>query len=448
MLNFRFFNFLYIFTIILFYNFAITLYLFWVQWYCHYNHYAMRKFYIPIAIAATVALWGCKESGHNHSHENEGADNHSHIESHEHSHDHHGHSHGDGHNHPHAVIEDDENVVVFTHKQSENANLKVRKIEYAPFANIIKCSGDVISSPSDAIYIVAPTSGVISFGNPFPVDGSYVSKGKALFSISSSNLQDGDVAYRTKIAFEKAKKDYERALSLLDDKIVSEKDFTDIKVEYENAKAAYEAINGNDGKGSVVAAPGDGYISQIAVNNGDYVTTGQTIAMISQNKSLLLRANIEHEDFTHLPEIESANFKLPMDDKLYKLSEMKGKVLSYGKYITHGENYIPVTFEFENKYNLIPGSYANIYILTTTKENSLAIPENAICEEEGLYYVYVALDCEHFRKTEIEIAENNGEAVRVVKGLNSGDLVVIEGVHQLKAASRKSVIPEGHSHSH
>lgn len=407
----------------------------------------MRKFYIPIAIAATVALWGCKESGHNHSQENESVDNHTHIESHEHKHDHdHGHDHG--HNHPHAVIEDDENVVVFSHKQSENANLKVRKIEYAPFANVIKCSGDVISSPNDAIYIVAPTSGVILFGNPFPVDGSYVSKGKTLFSISSSNIQDGDIAYRTKIAYEKATKDYQRALSLIEDKIISEKEFADINVEYENAKAAYEAINGNGGNGSQIAAPTDGYISQIMVNNGDFVSTGQPIAMISKNKTLLLRANIEHEDFTHLPEIESANFKLPMDDRLYKLSEMNGKVLAYGKYITHGENYIPVTFEFENKYNLIPGSYANIYILTSIEENAIAIPESALCEEEGLFYVYVALDCEHFLKTEIEIGEHNGDLVKVKKGLNSGDLVVISGVHQLKAASRKSVIPEGHSHSH
>ena len=406
----------------------------------------MKKFYISIAVAASVALWGCKGE-HNHAHENETTDPHSHAEAHEHEHNHE-HNHDHGHNHPHAVIEDDENVVTFTHKQSENANLRVKKIEYAPFANIIKCSGDVISSPSDAEYIVAPTTGVIMFGKPFPIDGLYVSKGKTLFSISSSNLQDGDVAYRAKIAYEDAKRDYERALSLVDDKIISQKEFSDIVVEYENAKTAYEAINGNDGSGSQVVAPNNGYISQIMVNNGDYVTTGQPIAMISENKSLLLRANIEHEDFTHLPEIESANFKLPMDERVYKLSEMNGKILAYGKYITHGENFIPVTFEFDNKYNLIPGSYANIYILTNVEENSLAVPESAICEEEGLYYVYVALDCEHFRKTEIEIGEHNGDLVKVEKGLKSGDLVVTEGVHQLKAASRKSVIPEGHSHSH
>ena len=184
------------------------------------------------------------------------------------------------------------------------------------------------------------------------------------------------------------------------------------------------------------------------VNNGDFVSMGQTITMISKNQKLLLRANIEHEDFAHLPKIKSANFRIPMMDFLYKLDEMNGNVLSYGKYITHGENYIPVTFEFDNKHNLIPGTYADIYILTNTEDEVLAVPEKALCEEQGLFYVFVALDCEHFRKTEVTIGESNGDMVRVLKGLNSGDLVVTDGVHQLKAASRKSVIPEGHSHSH
>ncbi len=402
---------------------------------------------------ASISLFSCNEEKDKHSHESEEVHNHSH-ESHEgHSHAHakeveHHEDDGHGHSHSHAAFHDDKDVVVFTHKQSENANLKVKKIEYAPFSNIIKCSGDVISSPSDAIYIVAPTSGVILFGNPYPVDGKYINGGDKLFTISSSNLQDGDVAYRAKIAYENAKRDYERAQELVKDMIISEKDFADIKVEYETAKASYEAINGVDGNGSAVIAPEGGYISQISVNNGDFVSMGQTIAMISKNKKLLLRSNIEHEDFAHLPKIRSANFKLPMIDNLYKLSDMNGKLLSYGKYITHGENYIPVTFEFDNTDNLIPGSYADIYILTDIENDVLSIPESAICEDQGLYYVFVALDCEHFRKTEITIGESNGETRRVLKGLNSGDLVVISGVHQLKAAARKSVIPEGHSHSH
>ncbi|MBO5720777.1 MAG: efflux RND transporter periplasmic adaptor subunit [Bacteroidales bacterium] len=408
----------------------------------------MKNLYFIFTLLCSVIFWGCEKSEHNHAHDEKVIHSHSHEDEEEIHKNEHAHEHNHSHEHAHSEIHKDKDVVVFSHKQSENANLRVKKIEYAPFSNIIKCSGDIVSSPSDAIYIVAPTSGVILFGSPYPVDGKHINGGDKLFTISSSNLQDGDVAYRAKIAYENAKRDYERAQELVKDKIISEKDFADIKVEYETAKAAYEAINGVDGNGSAVIAPEGGYISQISVNNGDFVSMGQTIAMISKNKELLLRADIEHEDFIHLPQIKSANFKLPFDERVYKLSDMSGRVLSYGKYITHGENFIPITFEFTNKEGLIPGSYADIYILTDIKEDALAVPESAICEEQGLYYLFVALDCEHFRKTEVTLGESNGEMVRIVKGINSGDLVVTEGVHQLKAASRKSVIPEGHSHSH
>ena len=97
---------------------------------------------------------------------------------------------------------------------------------------------------------------------------------------------------RAKIAYENAKSNYERALSLIDDKIISEKEFSEIKVEYENAKAAYDAVKGVGTNGSSVTAPADGFISQIMVNNGDFVSVGQPIAMISKNETLLLRANL------------------------------------------------------------------------------------------------------------------------------------------------------------
>lgn len=400
----------------------------------------MKNYYILFLVSVSVTLFGCKNGEHNHAHDTHvtsDAHNHSDIVAHEHDHS--------------ALGEDihnDKDVVVFSHKQADNAKLKATKIENAPFSHVIKCSGDIISSPADAFYIVAPTSGVISFGNPYPVNGKYVNGGDKLFTISSSNLQDGDVAYRSKIAYEKAKRDYERATELAKDMIVSEKELSDIKVEYENAKAAYEAVNGIDGNGSAVIAPVGGYISQILVNNGDFVNMGQTIAMISKNSKLILRAGIEHEDFTNLPKMKSANFKLPFDDTLYKLSDMNGKILSYGKYISHGENFIDVTFEFDNKYNLIPGSYADIFIISNVSENSLAVPLSAICEEEGLLFVFTRIDCEHFRKTYVVLGESNGECVEILEGVKSGDIVVTEGVHQLKAASRKSVIPAGHSHSH
>ena len=67
-------------------------------------------------------------------------------------------------------------------------------------------------------------------------------KGQNLLSIASNGLSEGDVAVRAKAAYEAAKQEYERMEALVADRIVSAKEFEQAKLNYANAKAAYEAV--------------------------------------------------------------------------------------------------------------------------------------------------------------------------------------------------------------
>ena len=66
----------------------------------------------------------------------------------------------------------------------------------------------------------------------------------------------------------------------------------------------------------------------------------------------------------------------------------------------------------------------------------------------GIYYVYVQIDEEGYRKQEVALGANNGKEVQIIKGLHPGDRVVTKGAYQVKLAANSSIIPEGHSHSH
>ena len=69
--------------------------------------------------------------------------------------------------------------------------------------------------------------------------------------------------------------------------------------------------------------------------------------------------------FGNISSVNDANFKMAYDNKLYKLSELNGKLLSHGK-ASEGESfYIPITFEFDYTGNIIPGSFAEIFLLST-----------------------------------------------------------------------------------
>lgn len=381
----------------------------------------------------------------------------SHTASHD-EHDHEAHEHEAGHVHDHEHEHEhtaDEHTgethageIAFKKAQAEAVGLQTRKVTPGAFTNVIKASGRVLAAQGEESTIVATVPGVVVFGKlPF-IEGTAVRKGQPILNLASSNLSEGNVAIRTQSAYEKAKKEYERMQSLIGDKIVSAKDFEQARLNYENAKTAWEAVKGKQTSDGVsVVAPQNGYLKNLLVKEGDYVSVGQPLATVTQNNRLMLRAEVSEKYYQSLPVIRSANFRTPYDDQTYQLSELHGRLLSYGKSSDANAFYIPVTFEFDNKGAIIPGSFVEIYLLTAPMENVISVPASALIEEQGIYSVFVKEHEEAYRKVSVTLGADNGKEVQILSGLNAGDEVVIEGAYQIKLASASNAIP-AHTHNH
>ena len=320
-------------------------------------------------------------------------------------------------------------------------------IQPKPFRQVIKASGEVQAAQGNESVIVANVSGVVSFQRSV-TEGMQVGKGAALMSISASQLQDGDPAERARIAYEVAKAEYDRASRLVESQIVSQKEFNSIREKYENARIAYEALVKNQTKSGVaVTAPIGGYIKNLLVKEGDYVAVGQPLATVTQNNRLFLRADVSERYYKYLNNITSANFKTPYDNHVYELDALNGRLLSYGKAAGSGSYYVPVTFSFDNKGDMIPGSFVEIYLLSKTMEDVIVLPEEALTEEQGLYFVYIQKCEESYKKQEVKLGASNGVEVQILEGLHAGDRVVVKGAYHVKLASASNALP-AHSHEH
>lgn len=423
----------------------------------------MKNIYL-LGVLCTYLLAGCagntsqgKNDEHTHTHEHEAYDHESetgHDHNHEgHDHDHEGHNHEhEGHDHGSAEAHGEEGAhageIIFKEDLAKAVGLETVVVEPGPFVDVIKTSGSVLTAQGDESVVVATVPGIVSFGNlPF-VDGTPVRKGQTLLSLASNTLSDGNYALKIKLAYETARKEYERMEQLVGDKIVSAKDFEQARLNYENAKAAYDAVGGKEtAKGVAVVSPLTGYLKNLQVKEGDYVAVGQPLATISQNSRLVLRADVSEKYYPSLPMIQSANFRTPYDNTLYKLSDLHGRLLSYGKASGTDSFYVPVTFEFDNKGAVIPGSFVEIYLLTSPMENVLSVPVSALIEEQGIYSVFIRLDEEGYKKQEVTLGANNGSEVQILSGLTPGDQVVTRGAYQIKLASASNAIP-AHSHQH
>ena len=428
----------------------------------------MRTIIYAITILA-ISLWGCKNQSsqdkHTHSatethagHDHEGHD-HSH-EGHDHEHEGHDHEH-EGHDHEHETGEEHaghnheskatkhSDEIIFPKAQATKTTFEVREIQPASFNQVVKTTGQVLAAPGDEAVIVATSNGVVSFSSNKLTEGTKVQKGQSLFQISSKDIAEGDYYTKVKATYEAAKASYDRAEALVKDKIISQKEFESTKLEFENAKTAYNAVSNNKtAKGVSVNAPINGHMKNILVKEGEYITVGQPLATVSQNQRLVLRAEVSQRYYNAMQSVKSANFKTPYDNKVYSLEDLNGRLLSFGKTSNENSFFIPVSFEFDNKGEVIPGSFVEVYLISAPIENTLSIPVSALTNEMGIHYVYVQIDEEGYRKQEVALGANNGKEVQIIKGLHPGDRVVTKGAYQVKMASASGAIPHGHSHEH
>lgn len=416
----------------------------------------MNKFNLTV-IALFLALTICSCSGHRnetaraHDHENHDHEGHGHENDGDEDHDHTpGTKASSSAEHDHSG---DENLIDFPKEEAEKiADFAVSTVEARDFSEVILTSGHIQSAQGDEAVIVATAAGTVSFGNKLIMSGKSVSRGETLLTIRSDqmSLDNQNALFRdARAGFLKAESDYKRAAELVKDKIISERDFQQIKLAYEQAKTAYETLGNNfSERGKGIISPIEGYIKNINVKEGDYVSAGEAVATVSQNRRLVLQADVSQRHFGSLPAISSANFRTAYDNRIYDLSALNGRKISSGRSSGNSGFFIPVYFEFDNKGDVVSGAFVEVYLKAAPVRNVITVPLTALTEEQGIYYVYLQ-NCEDtYRKRMVTVGVSDGLNVRILDGLEIGERVVSKGAYYVKLASMSGAAPEAHNHSH
>ncbi len=384
-------------------------------------------------------------------HEHEHAHEHEHGETHEHAHEHeHGeaHEHEHDHEHVHAAA----NAVAFTKEQSWKIDFATDSLRLQPFGSVIKAAGQVLPSQGDEREATASASGVVVYSNPNLVEGTAVKAGQTLFVIESNGMADNNMSVRLQeatAAYTAAKADYERKRQLAEDRIVSQSDLQRSQAVYEAAKAAYDNLKGNfSQKGAVVRAPISGYVQRINVSNGGYVEAGHSVVSVSQNRDLLIRAEVQPRYYSQLAHIEGVNFIVPGDAHVYSLSELGGSLVSYARATDLDCPLVPVTFRVRNQGSLLSGSFVSLYITTGSDRQALAIPNTGIVEEMGNFFVFVQLTPELFEKRLVTLGTTDGRATELLTGVRAGERVVTRGASMVRLAQNGAALDPHAGHVH
>ena len=344
------------------------------------------------------------------------------------------------------------NAVTFTKEQSWKVDFATAEVRSEPFGQIIRTTAQIQPSQGDERIIVAKAGGVVLFSNDNVVEGKAVSAGQTLLSIDGSATTDNNLAVRYAEAeseYNRAKAEYERKMELAKENVVSQSDLLSAKTDFTNAEANYNNLKRNFSEGQQsVSSPIGGFVTRVLVQNGQYVEAGQPVLVISQNRNLFIKAELQPKYFDMLGSITSANIRTLNNNLTYSLDELDGRVLSYGKSTDAQNPLIPVVFQVNNKAGLLPGSFVDMFIKTQTNVQAVTVLNEAIVEEMGNYFVFVQLTPELFEKRAIKKGVTDGIRTEIVEGVAIGERVVTKGAILVKLAQTSGALDAHAGHVH
>jgi RND family efflux transporter MFP subunit len=350
-----------------------------------------------------------------------------------------------------ALMPDHPAPISFTKEQSWMVNFATEEVTRQPLGVVIKAVGEVIPPRGNEIALTASTSGIVKLEKINLYEGTEVQRGEVLVKIIGEGLAEGNAAVRFQEAsnnYQKAKAKFERLKPLAEEQIVSQRELLTAKNDYENASATYLALSRNFSlEGQTIRSPDKGYLTQLLVSQGQHVNVGQPIAIIVRDKDIVIKAEVQRQFARDLSKINSANI-VDESGKSHTLEKLEGKLLSYGKNTSAENHLLPVFISVKNTQGWISGTLLDLYLTTSEQQAKTVVPNSALVEEQGNFFVFVQLHPESFDKREVHIGITDGIKTEILNGLLEGERIVSRGAIMIKMAAASTELDPHSGHVH
>ncbi|MBK6391028.1 MAG: efflux RND transporter periplasmic adaptor subunit [Saprospiraceae bacterium] len=280
-------------------------------------------------------------------------------------------------------------------------------------------------------------------------DGDRVRKGQLLYSIDNqlyaANYQQAVANLEVQQAnLNKVQKDADRYHELAQNDAIARQvvDNADAALEVskkqiEAAKANIQALQTNVNYTKVLA-PFDGVIGISSVKSGTAVTAGQSMLnTVSSDQEMAVDFNIDQKEIYRFAKllqdktkIVDSVFTLAFGEEVYPYP---GHINLLDRAVNPQTGTLKARLTFPNpKKLLIAGMNGTVRVKNNHTENSILIPNKAITEQLGEYFVYIPNDSNKVTQRKIIPGRQIGKDIIILNGLNPEDRVVVEGVQNLR----------------
>ena len=342
----------------------------------------------------------------------------------------------------------------------ETASVGVRPMPVGEQLN-----GEVELDEDRSVFIGPRAPGVV---RAILVDvGQKVRQGQVLFEIESAELSEARAELiKSSAALKLARATAQREEDLFERKICPEKDVLEAQATLEQAAAADGASRerlvrlglagdevdaiargraGGEGGLMPVRAPFAGTVLERSLNLGALVEPGQRNFLLADTSRMWVMTNVYERELAAIVE-QQARGKVPAEVIVPAFANrvLEGRVDVVGGTLDEATRAAKARVVVDNPGGVLRrGMFVQVRLLLDTGKTVLAVPAEAVVEDEGRSFVFIRHDPEYFVRRPVALGRSFDGWVEIAQGLRGGETVVTRGAFLFKSDVLRSTMGAG-----
>ncbi|QEC69246.1 efflux RND transporter periplasmic adaptor subunit [Panacibacter ginsenosidivorans] len=173
----------------------------------------------------------------------------------------------------------------------------------------------------------------------------------------------------------------------------------------------------------------DGYITTLNVKEGDYVMDGGTVVDLANLSTLWAEAQVYTTQMLSFKKSENVTVQIPDLNN----QTIDGKIDFVNPEINPDTRISLVRVSIPNPNNQLHPGMPVYIIANSSAHNSIALPVDAVLTDSKGSIVWVETQPDVYEARMVKTGINDGNAVEIISGLHTGDVVVTSGAYLINS---------------
>ena len=345
-----------------------------------------------------------------------------------------------------AEVEEDEGGIGFLKEQQWVIPFAVHPLEEHEVQRTVRAPAEIVPPDGALVEVSALVDGIApaNENRDAPSVGERVREGQILVVLTPTAQGGGFAQSRGQV--ERLQREVERSERLFAAGAIAGKRLEESRHDLEIARAELDAIGGVTGGVYQLSlrAPISGVIARRSFLPGGRVEAGEPLFTIVDPATAWLRVQMSAATATKVANSSGATFTTEDSDVVFHTS----RLLSVGAVLNPQTRTVPVVFEVAEAGGLFAfGQLAQATVPIGGTVKGIAVPNQAILDDNGTPVAYVQTGGETFARRILTLGERDGTRTQVLAGLTLGEMVVTVGAYQVRLASLSGGdFAGGHAH--